>query len=228
MKTWNLPQEAVNELQKRHKLLARQPKLPAKHPSMHRVIHTATTSIPYPSVSSTITAHKSTESEDFSAYVAGNDLPVTNACTINLSSIFSAFSKDPFFALEDVLSGTPIARQEMLKLPPLKEEATNANQFGKRISKLIRGKERLSEEKRVRKRIKIEVDEGSDTPPAVGKVKQGLCANCSITQTTLWRRSPQGETLCNSCGLYFKLHGCMRPPTMKKDIIRRRTRKGTS
>lgn len=32
------------------------------------------------------------------------------------------------------------------------------------------------------------------------------CANCKTTQTTLWRRNPNGEPVCNACGLYYKLH----------------------
>ena len=45
------------------------------------------------------------------------------------------------------------------------------------------------------------------------------CANCSTTTTSLWRRNNQGETVCNACGLYFKLHGVNRPLAMKKDAI---------
>jgi hypothetical protein len=37
--------------------------------------------------------------------------------------------------------------------------------------------------------------------------KQGIvCANCKTTVTTLWRRTKNGESVCNACGLYFKLH----------------------
>ena len=34
-----------------------------------------------------------------------------------------------------------------------------------------------------------------------------VCANCKTIQTTLWRRAKNGETVCNACGLYNKLHG---------------------
>ena len=34
-----------------------------------------------------------------------------------------------------------------------------------------------------------------------------VCANCNTSQTTLWRRSANGEPVCNACGLYQKLHG---------------------
>ena len=56
--------------------------------------------------------------------------------------------------------------------------------------------------------------------------RMGLrCANCSTTTTSLWRRNNQGETVCNACGLYFKLHGVNRPLAMKKDAIQTRKRK---
>lgn len=36
------------------------------------------------------------------------------------------------------------------------------------------------------------------------------CANCCTTDTTLWRRNASGESVCNACGLYYKLHGVIR------------------
>ncbi|KAI9472903.1 hypothetical protein BDB00DRAFT_751818, partial [Zychaea mexicana] len=47
------------------------------------------------------------------------------------------------------------------------------------------------------------------------------CANCSTTTTPLWRRDEQGNTICNACGLYYKLHNVHRPMTMKRSIIKR-------
>ena len=40
------------------------------------------------------------------------------------------------------------------------------------------------------------------------------CANCETTNTTLWRRIPTGETVCNACGLYHKLHNVSKDKTL--------------
>ncbi|KAI9249553.1 hypothetical protein BY458DRAFT_445293 [Sporodiniella umbellata] len=51
-----------------------------------------------------------------------------------------------------------------------------------------------------------------------------ICHNCQTTKTPLWRRNRQGQTICNACGLYYKLHGRHRPIEMKNLIIKRRNR----
>lgn len=51
------------------------------------------------------------------------------------------------------------------------------------------------------------------------------CFNCRTMKTPLWRRSPEGNTLCNACGLFQKLHGTMRPLSLKTDIIKKRNSK---
>ncbi|KAF9912727.1 hypothetical protein EC991_009463 [Linnemannia zychae] len=62
------------------------------------------------------------------------------------------------------------------------------------------------------------------TPPLM-TAKQGIeCANCSQTQTPLWRKNDAGDPICNACGLYAKLHKRDRPVTMRKSKISRRRR----
>lgn len=50
------------------------------------------------------------------------------------------------------------------------------------------------------------------------------CTNCCTQTTPLWRRNPEGHPLCNACGLFLKLHGVVRPLSLKTDIIKKRNR----
>jgi len=59
-------------------------------------------------------------------------------------------------------------------------------------------------------------DDG-DQPPT-------SCTNCQTSTTPLWRRDPEGQPLCNACGLFFKLHGVVRPLSLKTDVIKKRNR----
>jgi len=60
--------------------------------------------------------------------------------------------------------------------------------------------------------------------------KKNTCINCNNTKTVLWRRDGDGNSVCNPCGLYYKLHKKHRPSHMKKEQIQKRNRKtqGTS
>ncbi|EGV60916.1 hypothetical protein CANTEDRAFT_137382 [Yamadazyma tenuis ATCC 10573] len=49
------------------------------------------------------------------------------------------------------------------------------------------------------------------------------CHNCHTVKTPLWRKDPDGKTLCNACGLFLKLHGTMRPLSLKTDVIKKRS-----
>lgn len=57
---------------------------------------------------------------------------------------------------------------------------------------------------------------------------QTTCANCFTQTTPLWRRNPEGQPLCNACGLFLKLHGVVRPLSLKTDVIKKRNRNSTN
>ncbi|KAI9748978.1 MAG: hypothetical protein M4579_007053 [Chaenotheca gracillima] len=68
-------------------------------------------------------------------------------------------------------------------------------------------------------------------PNSPGGTKSGeqnglptTCTNCYTQTTPLWRRNPDGQPLCNACGLFLKLHGVVRPLSLKTDIIKKRNR----
>ncbi|CAD6890502.1 unnamed protein product [Tilletia controversa] len=51
-----------------------------------------------------------------------------------------------------------------------------------------------------------------------------LCSNCGTSTTPLWRKDREGNTVCNACGLFMKLHGNARPVKMRADVIKKRVR----
>jgi len=78
---------------------------------------------------------------------------------------------------------------------------------------------------------------GGDGPSGMGRASSStslalgspngpptVCSNCHTTKTPLWRRNPDGDPLCNACGLFLKLHGKTRPLSLKTDVIKKRNR----
>lgn len=63
-------------------------------------------------------------------------------------------------------------------------------------------------------------------PSATGSIStpENTCSNCGTTNTPLWRRNLDGNPLCNACGLFLKLHGKVRPLSLKTDVIKKRNR----
>ncbi|KAK8040592.1 hypothetical protein PG991_000380 [Apiospora marii] len=72
--------------------------------------------------------------------------------------------------------------------------------------------------------------QGSTTNLQAAAANQGdgnaptTCTNCFTQTTPLWRRNPEGQPLCNACGLFLKLHGVVRPLSLKTDVIKKRNR----
>lgn len=54
----------------------------------------------------------------------------------------------------------------------------------------------------------------SNPSPTSSSTNQPICENCFTTTTPLWRKTSDNRLLCNACGLFFKLHGVIRPPTV--------------
>lgn len=64
------------------------------------------------------------------------------------------------------------------------------------------------------------------TPSTTNAASSPTCTNCQTQTTPLWRRDSKGQPLCNACGLFLKLHGVVRPLSLKKNVIKKRNRGG--
>lgn len=51
------------------------------------------------------------------------------------------------------------------------------------------------------------------------------CANCRTKTTSMWRRDYKNDSVCNACGLYFRLNGVERPIEMRKESVKPRKRR---
>ncbi|CCF60100.1 hypothetical protein KAFR_0J00320 [Kazachstania africana CBS 2517] len=71
----------------------------------------------------------------------------------------------------------------------------------------------------------LSTSQNSLTSSNMHKKPQIQCFNCKTLKTPLWRRDPNGNALCNACGLFQKLHGTMRPLSLKTDVIKKRNSK---
>ncbi|KAI7876120.1 glucocorticoid receptor-like (DNA-binding domain) [Lichtheimia hyalospora FSU 10163] len=63
------------------------------------------------------------------------------------------------------------------------------------------------------------------THPMQQRQQQQQCANCHQTDTPLWRKNSRGQSICNACGLFFKLHHRDRPMELNKTNSQRRRRR---
>ncbi|RLV90281.1 Transcriptional regulatory protein GAT1 [Spathaspora sp. JA1] len=83
-----------------------------------------------------------------------------------------------------------------------------------------------------KKKLKLKTKSKKNSPDSSGwpgSSGSGVqCSNCHTRTTPLWRRDPEGQPLCNACGLFLKLHGVVRPLSLKTDVIKKRQRGGAS
>lgn len=54
------------------------------------------------------------------------------------------------------------------------------------------------------------------------------CSNCETNNTSLWRRTNDGQPICNACGLFVRLHGIPRPLSLKTNVVKKRKRERQS
>ncbi|KAJ7250662.1 hypothetical protein C8J57DRAFT_963911, partial [Mycena rebaudengoi] len=70
----------------------------------------------------------------------------------------------------------------------------------------------------------IDADEGINESGASsdGHGDGPECSNCHTRQTSVWRRNKAGDQVCNACGVYARLNGKERPPSLRRNKIRPR------
>lgn len=56
--------------------------------------------------------------------------------------------------------------------------------------------------------VNLKLDSSSSSSSSKATLQ---CTNCHTRTTPLWRKTAQGDLLCNACGLFYKLHGILRP-----------------
>ncbi|KAN0061438.1 Suppressor of ferric uptake 1 [Thecaphora frezii] len=64
--------------------------------------------------------------------------------------------------------------------------------------------------------VREPVDSEAGLSPAMPHHAGLRCSNCGVTSTPLWRRAPDGSTICNACGLYMKSHSTHRAPSFRR------------
>lgn len=84
-----------------------------------------------------------------------------------------------------------------------KNNSNNSNFLSSYISSL---ESTLIQQKQQQKQTQGQGILGNNQPK---KVLQ--CTNCQTRTTPLWRKTNNGDLLCNACGLFYKLHGVLRP-----------------
>lgn len=64
--------------------------------------------------------------------------------------------------------------------------------------------------------------DGNPTDVDMDEDKSKTCLNCSTQKSIIWRCGPEGQDLCNACGLFLEVHGIPRPLSLKRDVAIKR------
>ena len=124
-------------------------------------------------------------------------------------------------------NNTPNNNMNEIKFEKIKKPSTKSNNIdiisGKNIlSSTPQPNELQTQARQSNKNV------SSSVPTKIASKQILTCNNCGTTKTPLWRKDPDGNTLCNACGLFLKLHGTMRPLSLKTDVIKKRNSKRQS
>ena len=83
----------------------------------------------------------------------------------------------------------------------------------------------LQQRNRLRPQVLIDADADDDSTDESDQNYTGPeCSHCRTHHTSVWRRSKQGEQLCNACGVYLRLRGKPRPLSLKRNKIKPRSK----
>ncbi|KAJ7483267.1 hypothetical protein FB451DRAFT_1028999 [Mycena latifolia] len=70
----------------------------------------------------------------------------------------------------------------------------------------------------------IDADTDEESEGSVGAPDGPECSHCHTRQTSVWRRSKEGDQVCNACGVYERLRGKTRPLSLQRNKIKPRVK----
>lgn len=149
-------------------------------------------------------------------HIVSNYSPAFN--NNNNNSSFNSFSDNKDKNKTDTITNKPIS------IPLTVNNTTNSIRKSQSFARQLSSTSLSS--LNVKRNSSISELSVSSNVGSVGVKKLPIqCYNCKTFKTPLWRRDTNGNTLCNACGLFQKLHGTMRPLSLKTDVIKKRNSK---